>query len=384
MSAESSLFGGDGLLTEQADTFEIGTKRFKLDKDAFSGSIDKGVLTLDGAQIGGWAVDNRSKLPAKQLAITIASQAKYFISPSVTRNDIASTLGHENRDSGFLHFVPIADIPPKFDLRVEVFAIDEDKLVATRLPKFRKSYFIDLPINGWVEFARFIQVPSTRISDPNTLVHAAAHILSRFPNDYVIRAGSLCVIGYRILDDVRVPADIEKLFYEHLRLLVESKPDISPGAFFRWHTSLRLVAGYVALKNKDIDDAIYHFQSIIEFSDQLDRWPSALTNLLLGVFFAGYLYLLKGDKDKAAKLWDSADATFKHGASIANFVNAYAYDELTNALNVVKECHVGKFFAQTGHAIDDPSLGPVGRMIEFDRIPGPFAKLVKALPERPA
>jgi hypothetical protein len=347
---------------------QIGDNKFKVVPGYFRGSVDYGGLDLRGAEVRGWAVNAAKRMPAGAFAFLVGGELNAYVAPNLARPDIASGEGANCLLSGFKHFIDIDDIPGRFVLDVDVYALDEEAGMSSRLEKYPPGYHIDLPIRNWQDFGRLIQVPSTRIQHVPTLVYASIHVSNRFKGDFVVRAGAACVIGYRLLEHSSFPPDVFDVFTESLSKLVEWRPDVSPGVFLRWHTSLRLLSGYFAIKNKDYDAAFTHFLEASSFSSSISLWPTSLTNILLGFLLSGYIALCRGNNDEAQKIWSGAEAAFREGCALAKFQNAYAYDELENAVHVAKECHVGRIIASTGGKILDPALGPVGRSIELRNI----------------
>jgi hypothetical protein len=150
----------------------------------------------------------------------------------------------------------------------------------------------------------------------------------------------------------------------------------------RWHTSVRLIAGYLAFQNGKDEDALRHFTAILPFLGDLSYWPQSLTNLLLGLFLTGYFTFLAGDKEAAIEHWSRAPTVFRFGCSIAEFQNYYAYGEVGNALRVVQECYVAAQVVKGGGPITNASLAPVGRSLDLRQLPCPIARLAKEREEK--
>ena len=126
------------------------------------------------------------------------------------------------------------------------------------------------------DFMRLIQTPSTRIKDPELLAYAWIHAMSRFSGDYAICCAALCVIGYRILNKEINISDLDLFFKEQAKRFIDIKPNIPFGLYLRWHSSLRLIMGYLAYQSNDLEEVRIHFEKISEFESELKSWPTFL------------------------------------------------------------------------------------------------------------
>jgi hypothetical protein len=274
--------------------------------------------------------------------------------------------------------VPLDLIPPPFLPSFEFYAYDGHE-TATRLVYYAPNDLLGaVQFGQGGDFMRLIQTPSTRLRDPETLVFASMHALKRFPNDYTIACSAMCVIGYRILDNEVNDSDIRKLFDETSRQLISIKPSIQLGLYLRWHSSLRLIMGYLAYQDGDLSSAHTHFEKIVDFADDIATWPQSLTNILLAVLISGYLSCEAGDTDRAIQTWGRAEGILRYGAGVAQFQNFYAYGELGNAVRAAQECYVAMTAAKEGGVIRNVALAPEGRVIDLQHIPSPVGRLVAA------
>jgi hypothetical protein len=351
----------------------------------FIGAVDSGYLTLTGVTLVGWAVSNPTEdqpaLPPSEILVVSDDQVIFTAKPNQQRPDIAQKYGNQAVAAGFALMLDIALIPPPLKTNVTLYACNGE--TATLLPMIHEGDRLNgLNIATGRDFIRLIQSPSTRLPDPQTLAYAAYHCVRSLPPDFAIRAAALCVVGYRLLNhEIEDPALVQFFENESQGLLAET-PKVSRGLFLRWHTSVRLIAGYLAFQAGREAEAVEHFGVIPNFATDLTEWPQALTNVLLGLFITGYLRYRAGRVDMAIQQWSRGEAIFRFGSSISEFQNFYAYGEVGNALRVVQECYVAMQVVHGRGPITNPSLAPPGTDIDLRRLPSPFAKLVDEVKRR--
>ena len=334
----------------------------------------------------GWAIANSDAgWPAgvpQEFLIVSGDVVIDTSSPNQGRPDLVRTHGHAAAQAGVALTIDINLIQPPLRPSFTVYAFDGND-AATALP-FVKEHdrLSSLNIATGHDFIRLIQSPSTRLADPTTLAYAALHCMRRLPPDFTIKAAALCVIGYRLLNrEIDDPA-LSAVFATASQELLAERPAIARGLFLRWHTSVRLLAGYIAFQAGHEAEALEHFATVPSFAADLTEWPQALTNILLGLFITGYLRYRSGQVDAALEDWSRGEAIFRFGASISEFQNYYAYGEVGNALRVVQECYVAIQVVRGGGPITNPSLAPPGMDIDLRRLPSPFAKLVDEVKAR--
>ncbi len=301
--------------------------------------------------------------------------------PDQLRTDIGGKYGNQATISGFSIALDIALIPPPLKTNFALYAYDGEAAMLLPVTSDRDR-LSGLEVLSGQDFIRLIQSPSTRLADPHTLAYAAYHCVRRLPPDFALRAAALCVIGYRLLNhEVDDPA-LRRFFESESRQLLAETPKIPRGLFLRWHTSVRLIAGYLAFQAGRETAATEHFAVIPSFAADLTEWPQALTNVLLGLFITGYLRYRDGQRDAAIEEWSRGEGIFRFGSSIAEFQNFYAYGEVGNALRVVQECYIAMQVVRGYGPISNPSLAPPGTDIDLRRLPSPFAKLIDAAKQR--
>ena len=344
-----------------------------------TGSVDSAHLTLKGVTLIGWVAskpsDGQTASPLPEILVVSDRRVIHAALPDKPSPAIARTLGDQTTTAGFSMALDIALIPPPLNTDVTVYAFDGE--AATVLPTTRDGDRLSgLSIVTGHDFIRLIQSPSTRLPDPQTLAYAAYHCVRRLPPDFAIRAAALCVVGYRLLNhDVEDPA-LRQFFASESQELLAETPKVARGLFLRWHTSVRLIAGYLDFQAGRETEAAEHFAVIPNFATDLTEWPQALTNVLLGLFITGYLRYRAGQKETAIQEWSRGEAIFRFGSSIAEFQNFYAYGEVANALRVVQECYVAIQVVRGRGPITSASLAPPGMDIDLRRLPSPFAKLM--------
>ncbi|TCZ56597.1 hypothetical protein [Roseicella aquatilis] len=330
------------------------------------GRVESAALGLDGFTVEGWT---------RAWTEDPAPPTILLARDGVVRAEWKAGALKDGRHS-FAETLPLQVVgaPLVFDFRLYAVspAGEAVRLEATE----QAGAVLGLALRSVHDFYRKIQTPSTRISDPELLLHVAIYAFQRFPDDYPLNAGALCVLGYRILEATEANAALLAIFDTQKARLIEQAPTLPKGLFLRWHTSIRLIAGYLAYQRGLMEEAIGHFEAIARFADELPDWPTAMTNVLLGGFIAGYLHWERGDRDRAIACWDQAPAIFRLGAGQAPFQNFYAYGEVANAIRVAQESFVARKVAETGGPIADPAIGPVGRGIQLEQLPSPIGRLV--------
>jgi hypothetical protein len=352
----------------------------------FIGSVESALLTRTGASFTAWAISNpasgRPSVPPQAFLLVSGGKVIASAEPNRRRPDIAADYGDAAAQSGLALSVGIDMIPSPLRPDFTVYAFDGDAKASALSIARDQDKLSALNIATGSDFIRLIQSPSTRLPDPKTLAYAALHCMHRLPPDFAIRAAALCVIGYRLLNHEIDDPELQIMFEEESRTLLAETPAIQRGLFLRWHTSVRLIAGYLAFQAGRDGEALEHFAAIPPFVAELTYWPQALTNLLLGLFITGYLRYRAGEVDAAIIDWSRGEGLFRFGSSIAEFQNFYAYGEVGNALRVVQECYVAIQVVKGGGPINNPSLAPSGTDMDLRRLPSPFAKLLDEVTKR--
>ena len=346
--------------------------------DLFVGAVDGGAVTREGVTLNGWALSRAGAgeaAPPSAFIVTVDGAVCLTMSPNIDRGDLLEHFGPPVRRCGFSATVPVAAVPHPFVADVGVYAVNGDGQ-ATALPHFRPDRLVDIPvIRTGEDFMRLVQTPSTRLKNSQTLLYAAVHALPRFRADFAVRSAALCVIGYRLLMRETEDPSIASLFWDESRRVLAEGSDVPRGLHFRWHTSLRLVCGYLLYRDGAVEAAIGQFGAIRSLAHLLGEWPTALTNVLLGIFLTGYLLHEAGDARRAGEAWALAPDLLRTGAATSVFANVYAYGELENAVRVARECHVGTLIAAAGGPLQDASLAPLGRTLDLRGL-GVIAHLV--------
>lgn len=348
-------------------TLEILGRIYVISGKPCEGAVDVGRVTLNGIKVKGWALNSSGTAPAGKIALLMGGRLHFIVETSFPRPDISRTRGELVLHCGFSCDIPIDSIPGRFKPDVCAYALD-DNGTATPVPIYRPGYFLNIHIDSWRDFSDQIQVPSTRISDPETAAMVAYHCYHRFESDYVVKSGALCVIGYRLLCSP-TPAILvlRPFFAKAIKELAEEVPSTSPGVYLRWHTSLRLLQGYWNLQQQDLQAAMESFAEVKNHWHSLDFWPSAISNLLIAALLAGLIYQTKGNFAAALHQWSGSDELLKSGIKNAKFENTYAFDELINAVTIARECKVG-ILASPNMEINDGSIAPPGRRVNIFNI----------------
>lgn len=330
------------------------------------GAIDYGRLNIDGAEIRGWALDPRTNLPFKQVIIVNFEHVEP-IPESSFRPDIKNSIGENAAYSGFQGHIPLNCIPQRFRLNPDVYGLSPDGL-AFKVAKYHAQYEMDIDIREWEDYASKIQVPSTRIKNDELIAYASYHCFNRFNSDYVVKSGALCVIGYRLLsgDDKKIK-QLANFFEDAIVEVADEVPNVSQGVYLRWHTSLRLLQGYYCLAKSDLEGAYKSFSEVRNHWHLLEKWPSAISNLLIAALFAGLIAKKIGRSELAKNEWSGAPELMLSAVGAAKTPNYYAFEEIINAVKIAREIKVG-LLALPADSIENPEIGPPGRRIMLDEI----------------
>jgi hypothetical protein len=331
-----------------------------------AGQVEAARLGLGDFTIAGWAAARPED--AAPPAILLARDG-------VVRAECLARPAAEGRHA-FEWRIPLEVVARPLVFDFTLYAVTPEGEAAPLAAQGHAAAVLGLALRSVHDFYRRIQTPSTRIDDPEILLYASVYAFDRFPADYPLHAGALCVLGYRLLDAKGGDAGLQALFAAQKDRLLAMAPELPEGLFLRWHTSIRLIAGYLAYQQGRTAEAITHFEAIARFAGDLPQWPTAMTNVLLGGFIAGYLHWEQGDTARAIACWSQAPEVVRLGAGQAPLQNFYAYGEIANAIRVAQESYVARRVAETGGPLADASLGPVGRTIQLDQLPSPIGRLV--------
>lgn len=364
----------------EPSNIHIGRKSYTVSHDACEGAIDFGRLTLKSIKVMGWVLKKATKKPVEKVAIMVDGRFHAITLPNLPRPDISREFGESAHLCGFSIEIPVEAIKKNFTPRVTAYALQGDA-TASAIGIHRPGYFIDFRITNRESFERAIQIPSTRIADKETLALAAYHCYTRF-TDYSIRSGAVCVLGYRLLDQPSrtisaLQPFFEKVLHEIADAELKAMPNVKPGPYLRWHTSLRLLQGYWNLKNNNLQAALDSFVEVKNHWGSLEYWPSAVCNLLIAALLAGLIYQKNGDRAAAMAQWTGTEQLLRSGLKNAELINTYGFDELINAIHIARECKVGLVASSDGK-IEDPNLGFVGRVIDIFSI-GNIASLPREI-----
>ena len=356
---------------------QINTHALKEDLGYHIGAIDETSISAAGGWFAGWALERATSRPAVGLIVKSAL-GSIVLAPNSNRSDLLRGFGPDAVFCGFRADIPLSVIPPIFAPDMKYYAFDGD-MVITPLPVTKtndKLSLIQIPAEA--DFYRLVQTPSTRIGDAATITQLALHALSRSEDNYVLAAAAACVLGYRLLEG-EPPADHKRsVILAAIKRLLGENPEVPRGLFLRWHTSLRLVAGYLAFQAENDEEALAHFSDIANYFLDLKKWPQALTNILIGISISGYLQYENGATTKAIETWNRAEDVLRYGASVSEFQNFYAYGELGNAVQVAQFCHIAALCAKSGGILNDLSVAPLNTAIDIRKIVGPISRLAAA------
>ena len=353
----------------------IDTKALREDPAYHIGAIDETATSFTGGWLTGWALEKATSRPAVGLII-MSSEGAIVLAPNFKRSDLLRGFGPDAISCGFRDDIPLRIIPPLFAPEMRYYAFNGDSII-TPLPVTKTNDKLSLmQIATEADFYRLVQTPSTRISDTTTIMHIAFHALVRSTDNYVLGAAAACVLGYRLLEGEALAQPRREVIMTAIRRLLDEKPETIPrGLFLRWHTSLRLIAGYLAYQADEDAEALTHFGDIVNYFLDLRRWPQALTNILIGIAITGYLLYERGAVAKAIDTWTRAEDVLRYGASVAEFQNFYAYGELSNAVQVAQFSHTAALCARHGGVLNDPSVAPINTAIDIRMIVGPISRL---------
>ena len=334
----------------------------RLQSGLCSGEVTAGTMTMAGARVSGWA----ELLPDARAPLEVLM----FANGAPVGRLIAADLRVGERFA-FDHDLPAAMFGPPLIVDFTVYAVDASG-AGSKLPVSGTAAELGkLQIGSRPDFLKAIQSPVERLTDPQMLFYTALHGLARFQDDFAARSAAICTMGYRMNEGLDVPAQARNIFWAEVEALLHSKPNIPRGLWLRWHTSVRLVAGYTAYRERKPDLASEHFARVADFAFELSHWPTALTNVLIGIFLAGWSFYERQMWEAAAVEWRRAEGVLRLGAAISQFQNYYAFGELANAVKVAQECFVGSMQAEReGAAINDPRYVTVGYEVDVRHLTG--------------
>jgi len=328
-----------------------------------SGQIDQGELTIDGAILKG-SVTLSSGSPR---SIEISARASDDI--VATFSLAIETIGQPTQ---FSVSVPADLFPRPLRIALSVSATDSATGTSVGLPMTGPTAELRaINITSRQDFLRSVQSPTERLKNSSFLFYVSYFGLSRFADDFAARSAALCVMAYRIMEGVAVPQEGIDTFWAEVEKIIAERPNVPRGLWIRWHISVRLAAGYLAFRHKDTSRSATFFGGISEFAFELSHWPTATTNVLIGIFLAGWVRYQRGEFEAAAHEWRRADGVLRYGATLTNFSNFYAYGELENAIRVAQECYIGVMQAENGgKPVDDARIIPAGYQLDISHLPG--------------
>lgn len=335
---------------------------FRLQSGICSGEVEVGTMTYDGAQISGWV----KLLPNAAGPVSVL----LFANGAEIARVVGPELGPDERFR-FEQNLPAEMFRPPLMVDFDIYAFDASGS-GLQLPVTGTAADLKrIQIGSRPDFLRAIQSPTERLKDPQILFYTAMHGLSRFGDDFAARSAATCTMGYRMNEGLAVPDVARATFWAEVEALLQSKPDVPRGLWLRWHTSVRLVAGYAAYRQGDTALAAEHFSRVADFAFELSHWPTALTNVLIGIFLSGWARYERQLWSDAAKEWRRAEGVLRLGSSIAQFNNYYGFGELQNAVRVAQECFVGVLQAECeGKAINNGHFAPIDYQVDVRHLTG--------------
>jgi hypothetical protein len=346
----------------------IGDQIYEFDAEKFLSEIIRARLTLKGAEIVvSISVDEAHPRPD---AIVVCFGNVVVTKQKLGRTDASLEVTCE---------IGVDLLPAPLNCGFTVYTLDEKRRTCSQaVGSAEATPLMQVVISNEIDFARLIQGPATRIGDEATILYGAVHALGRFPNDYGVRAGCLCVIGYRLIHRFPCEPEVLALFDAEAAKLLASPTRLPQGPSMRWIISVRLIVAYVEIWRGDTVAAEQQLREITYWGGQMAAWPSSLTNILLAQYGLGYLALQRGDSTVASDMFGAAESLFRYGSAVAEFRNVYSYGELGNALTVARECAIGQRIARSGKdVIHDPSIATPGTRLVPKILPAPLGWLLQ-------
>jgi hypothetical protein len=327
-----------------------------------SGEITSGELTLEGATLTGWVKLSAEAQHPVQIIIVSSGQV-------VGRVTLAEADPLVPQD--FQVVVPESSFRPPLYVELSVYAADATTSGAELPMKGTAAELALARVGSRQDFLKLVQSPTERLKSANLLFYVSYHGVRRLLGDFAAQSAGTCVMGYRIIDGLVVPDAARKAFWDSVEQLLVAKPNVPRGLWLRWHTSVRLVAGYVAFREKDTERSASYFDGIGDFAFELAHWPAALTNILIGIFLAGWVRYERGEFVDANQSWRRAEGVLRYGAALSQLPNFYAYGEFANAIRVAQECYIGCQQAENGGApVHDVRIIPSGYELDIRHLSG--------------
>lgn len=329
-----------------------------------AGQVESGELTSDGAQVRGW-VTVSSGIP-REVEISVRASGVVAQTKTVTISEMGQPFK-------FQIAVSRKFFPPPLRIELAVTATDLSSATVVGLPMSGPAGDLQaIRIGSRQEFLQHVQSPSDRLKNSNLLFYISLFGLERFADDFAARSAAICVMAYRIMEGVSISPEVRKMFWQEIDTILSEDAKVPRGLWLRWHISVRLAAGYLAFRDKDTAKSASLFSGIGDFAFELSQWPSALTNVLIGIFLAGWVKYERKEYASAVQDWRRAEGVLRYGATIAQLTNSYAYGELANAIRVAQECYIGCRQAENGGTpISDPRIAPAGYELDIAHLPGP-------------
>lgn len=335
---------------------------FRLQSGICVGEVSTGTMTREGARISGWA----RLLPGASGPVTVV----VFANGAAIARLQGDAVDADGRFA-FTQDLPVESFRPPLMIDFSVFALDASGAGAQLPATGTAADLLRIQIGSRPDFLRAIQSPTERLRDPQILFYTSLHGLSRFRDDFAARSAAICTMGYRMNEGLEVPPAARQAFWEEVETLLGSTPDVPRGLWLRWHTSVRLIAGYAAYRQGSEALAAEHFSRVADFAFELNHWPTALTNVLIGIFLSGWTRYGRREWAEASREWRRAEGVLRLGASIAQFQNYYGFGELQNAVKVAQECFVGVQQAERqGAPINDTRLVMADYQVDVRHLPG--------------
>ncbi len=337
-----------------------------VERESKTGSFDGSSFTPTGVLLSGWACDRAA-----------SSRVVEFI--VVSGGEVVSTLPVNGERPGDDHAYTFDGVVSfkEWNLLVVNFSVlavfSTGEIV--KLPRLKGPYVPDVEIRNALDFERLVQSPATRMPDMFHNVMLAYYALYKFPRDFAVCGGALCVIGYRLLEGAPpLPPVMTEVFNGHADR-VRNWKEGRQGLALRWLNSICLVEAYLAYQRNDDEVALQRFAEMISRHRDLQFWPSAATNILIAIFVSGFIKFTTNDLDSAERFWSMAEDVMRRGVMFALLNNAFAYSELVNAVNVARQCYIGLTMIAEWRRRGILGSEDTGQLALGD-ISGPFGKLV--------
>ena len=312
------------------------------------GHIDGANFYLSSLRIIGWALDKKT-LNIPPLTVLINDQpTEAYVTPQ-KRDDVAKATGLPAYNCGFQIDIPLDRLmkETKFSLAVSAQSSDGSQIRLTdrMLIENKKLQLFASPTEVLID--EMVINAATRGSDLYHQRFAGKFFQKDKSIKKFLRAGCICVVGYRILDlnwnNAKEQLEEEVIALNSLAaaILQELESD-DPYAkdVARWITSVRLCRAWCNVRAGDWEKADQDFDAILSYTHHLAQEPGLILTLTHSAFMRAYFATKRGDFPLANKFWNKTLYIVQIALPLIKFGETiYQYDQVTQVMAAAKNAY---------------------------------------------